>query len=352
MNLYDYTGIIHLHSAYSYDGHASLSSILQDAESCGIDFLMLSDHNHLNARTEGWEGWQGKTLLIVGQEVSPRFNHYLAFNIKTPISYPDDPEGQHPQKYIDEVNKQGGFGIIAHPDHEGAPMFHVKHYCWNDWKISGYAGLGVWDFMTDWQKSLNGYLPSLLSFLLPAYFLKGPRQITLDRWDSLNAIRKTVGIGELDNHASIKKLLGITIVAFPFKKAFRFIRTHILTDKPFSGDNRKDIDLIFRSLLHGRCYFALEYFRPAKGFEFRIDQNGQSFYMGDSFKLSGTANLFVTLPSPARIRILCNGVEWKTVYADRLEAPIEEPGIYRVEAFLKSTWKYRPWIYSNPIFVT
>ena len=340
-----------MHSKYSYDGYASVASIIKDAENCGIDFLMLSDHDHLKAREDGWEGWQGKTLLIVGQEVSPRFNHYLAFNVPSPISFSEDPEGLYPQKYMDEVRKKGGFGIIAHPDHEGAPMFHVKHYSWNDWNVSGYAGISVWDFMTDWQKSLNGYLASLLSFLFPAYFLKGPRQVTLDRWDQLNAVQKTVGIGELDNHASIKKLLGIPFVAFPFKKAFRFVRTHIFTDSPFSGKTSQDIDLVFRALLYGRCYFAMEYFRPAAGFAFRIDQNGQTFYMGDVLKFTGAAQLSVTLPSSARIHIIRNGSEWKTVVTNSLTSSIEEPGVYRVEVFLKSAWKYRPWIFSNPIFI-
>ena len=31
----------------------------------------------------------------------------------------------------------GGFGFIAHPDHEGTAMFHVKHYEWQKWKVSG-----------------------------------------------------------------------------------------------------------------------------------------------------------------------------------------------------------------------
>ncbi len=352
MTRHDYKGVIHFHSSYSFDGHASLPSILKDAANFGIDFLMLSDHDHLKARDEGWEGWHGKTLLIVGQEVSPRFNHYLAFNIQHPIAYPDDPEGQSPQKYLDEINRQGGFGFIAHPDHEGAPMFHVKHYPWTDWNVSGYTGFSVWDFMTDWQKSLSSYLRSLPSFLFPAYFLKGPRQVTLERWDRLNMIRKTVGIGELDNHASIKKLAGLSFVAFPFKKAFRFIATHLLTEKPFSGDSTSDIQLVFQALLAGHCYFALEYFRPATGFQFQIKQDSHLYDMGDALTLGRKAHLSVTLPARARIRIIRNGEEFKTAHTASLTTPISEPGVYRVEVFLKCAWQYRPWIFSNPIFVT
>ena len=351
MKFYDYTGVIHLHSSYSFDGHAPMEDILSAAQKNNIDFLMLTDHDHLQARNEGWEGWQGKTLIIVGEEIAPRFNHYLAFNIKEPIVCSDDPEGKNPQKYIDAVSNQGGFGIIAHPDHEGTEMFHVKHYCWNDWKVNGYKAISVWDFMTDWQKSLLGYVSGLMSFLFPAYFLKGPSRITLERWDTLNQNTKTVGIGELDNHASIKTLLGIPFVAFPFDRAFRFIRTHVLTDRSFSGNSRQDTDMVFQSLIHGRCYFALEYFRPAQGFQFFIEQDNQEFYPGDSFKLLDNAQLSVSCPEKALIRIIRNGSEWLHEAGSHFSAPLKETGVYRVEIFLKSAGKLRPWIFSNPVFI-
>jgi len=227
----------------------------------------------------------------------------------------------------------------------------VKHYCWNDWKVNDYKAISVWDFMTDWQKSLRGYVSGLFSFLFPAYFLKGPGRVTLERWDALNQIKKTVGIGELDNHASVKKLLGISFVAFPFQRAFRFIRTHVLTDRRFSGNSRQDTDMVFQALLHGRCYFALEYFRPAQGFQFFIEHDKQEFYPGDSFKLSKNARLSVSCPEKARIRIIKNGRELLHKVGSHLSEPLQEAGVYRVEAFLKSAGLFRPWIFSNPIFV-
>lgn len=351
MSLSDYRGIIHLHSSFSYDGHASMEKIVAAAQKNGIDFLMLTDHDHLQARNDGWEGWQGKTLVIVGEEIAPRFNHYLAFGIDKPVSFGSDREGKEPQKYIDAANKQGGFGFIAHPDHEGTEMFHVKHYPWTDWKVNAYTGIGVWDFMTDWQKSLDGYFAAFLSFLFPAYFLKGPRRITLERWDNLSQIRKTVGIGELDNHASRKNILGIPFVAFPFNRAFKFISTHILTRQPFSGDSKQDIDQVSQSLLTGCCYLSLDYFHKPNGFRFFIEQEKQEYLMGDSLRFSRSAQLTVSCPKPALIRVIRNGCELTTSISSRLFLPVEEPGIYRAEAYLKSFGKYRPWIYSNPIFV-
>jgi hypothetical protein len=37
--------------------------------------------------------------------------------------------------------------------------------------------------------------------------------------------------------------------------------------------------------------------------------------------------------------------------AENMTLPIGERGVYRVEAYLKVYGKYRPWIFSNPIFV-
>jgi len=352
MSLYDYTGVIHLHSSFSHDGHEPMEEIIQAAARNGIDFLMLTDHDHLRARNEGWEGWQNKTLVVVGEEIAPRFNHYLAFNIREPVVYLEDTEGEDPQKYIDAVNHQGGFGFIAHPDHEGTALFHVKQYSWKKWNIHGYAGISIWDFMTDWQSSLRSYALGLLSFLFPVHFLTGPRKITLERWDALNQVGKTVGIGELDNHASVKKLLGIRFIAFPFDRAFRFIRTHILTDDPFSGDSQKDIDMVYQSLRYGRCYFALEYFRRTIGFQFQMTQGIQEFYMGDSLKLGEKTLLSVSVPSSALIRIIRNGSILQQKTADRLSLPVSQTGVYRVEVYLKATGMFRPWIFSNPIFVT
>jgi hypothetical protein len=351
MKLYDYTGSIHFHSEYSFDGHVGLAKIISAASECGIDFLMLTDHNHLQARDNGWEGWNGRVLLIVGEEISPRFNHYLAFNIKEAIDNPEDAIGVPPQCYINEVNAAGGFGIIAHPDHEGTKTFHVKHYPWTDWSVDRYSGISIWDFMTDWQSSLKRYLPSLISFFFPAFFLHGPRQITLERWDSLNQTKKIVGIGELDNHATIKKIGAIKIEVFPFNRAFKFIHTHIITQEPLSGNSQQDIPLLFNALRHGRCYVAMEYFQPTQGFSFLISQNNKEYSMGDSMFLEDKAQIFISLPVSALVRIIRNGALLNEEVTNNILLPIREEGAYRTEAYLKKYGKYRPWIFSNPIFV-
>ncbi len=351
MKFYDYTGVIHFHSAFSFDGYVGLDKIIDAAAKNGIDFLLLTDHDHLQARDEGWEGWKGKVLLIVGEEIAPRFNHYLAFNIGTPVKTPDDSRDKQPQIYIDAVNAGGGFGFISHPDHEGTKTFHVKHYPWMDWSVDGYAGIGIWDFMTDWQSSLKGYLPSLISFFFPAFFLRGPRRISLERWDSLNQIKKIVGIGELDNHGSIVKIGPVKLTALPFNRAFKFIHTHICTNEPLSGNHQKDIPLLFNALRYGCCYVAMDYFHPSKGFSFLITQNGEEYSMGDSLVMEDRAQICISLPVAALVRIIRDGAVFAEETSKDIILSLRESGVYRVEAYLKRYGKYRPWIFSNPIFV-
>ncbi len=212
---FDYTGAIHIHSAYSFDGRIPVRDILAAAAATGVDFVMLTDHETIQAKTDGLEGWHGKTLLIVGQETASRFHHYLSFGIDIPLTLPPPDADNAPQALIDEVRARGGIGFIAHPDHEGAELFHVKHYPWLDWSVTGYTGMGIWDFMTDWQSSLRGMAQALYSYCFPALVLRGPKRETLARWDCLNRERRVVGIGELDNHATVTMVGGCRFPFFP-----------------------------------------------------------------------------------------------------------------------------------------
>jgi hypothetical protein len=73
--------------------------------------------------------------------------------------------------------------------------------------------------------------------------------------------------------------------------------------------------------------------------------------MGDSFILSDKAELSVTVPKKSLIRVIKNGNVIAEEIKKDLLLTINEPGLYRVEAFIKAYGKFRPWIFSNPIFI-
>ncbi len=349
--MHEYTGIIHFHSEYSSDGRASIPEIIEAARENRIDILMLTDHENLDARHAGQEGWHGPVLLISGEEICPaQFNHYLAFGAPEPLSrfFPRD---TLPQKIIDRVRDEGGIGIIAHPDHEGTELFHVKQYAWKDWPVSGFTGMGIWDFMTDWQSSLSGYFKGLASYFFPAFFLQGPRKATLQRWDELNQISRITGIGELDNHDTPYKFIGRTWSVFPFKKAFRFIRNHFILDKPLNHDNIADISSVYCAIRMGRIFVSLDYFRQARGFRFTVLQDGKELHLGDEQAFTGNAQARVRTPAPGVIRLIRNGGLVAEVKGVSLDLMLREKGVYRVEVYGKSYGISRPWIFSNPIYL-
>lgn len=334
--MFDYCGAIHIHSFYSFDGHRKMDEIIESANRCGLDFIVITDHFSIEAKK--YEGWHKNTLVIAAEEISPRYNHYLAFDIKNAVIV--DKQENNPQKYIDEVNRLGGYGFISHPDHGGNKKFDIKSYRWNDWMnseksefIKNYTGFCIWDLQTDWQETLKNYPTALLSYLMPAYFLKGPRKETLKRWDALNQKEKKYGIGEIDNHESIRRYLGIKFKVFPFDFAFRTIRTHITPDEPFSKSD-SDIEKIHGALKTGKSFVSNDYFSNAKGFQFYREND----------------KITAKIPRAAKIKIIKNGNLFAESFSDTVIVKSDGKGVYRCECYLKK-FGFRPWIFSNPIFV-
>lgn len=347
--MHEYTGIIHFHSEYSSDGRVSIPDIVAAARENNIDILMLTDHENLQARLSGQEGWHGDVLLISGEEICPaQFNHYLAFGLREPMSSMFS-EQTPPQQIIDRVRNEGGIGVIAHPDHEGTELFHVKQYAWKDWQVSGFTGMGIWDFMTDWQSTLTGYGRGMASYFFPAFFLRGPRPETLERWDRLNLRGRLTGIGELDNHDTPRKFLGITWSVFPFRKAFRFIRTHFLLETPLSHDKEADIAAIYEAVRKGRIFVSLDYFKSARDFTFTITMDGKKLHSGDEAELGRSGRANISAPYPGKIRLLRDGNSVTETTGTVLETSVPGKGVYRVEVYNRAFGRFRPWIFSNPI---
>ncbi len=80
--MHDLSCVIHLHSIHS-DGTGTVAQIARAARRNHVDVVLLTDHDTLEARRQGEEGWHDSVLVLVGEEVSPRRrDHYLAFGIE------------------------------------------------------------------------------------------------------------------------------------------------------------------------------------------------------------------------------------------------------------------------------
>jgi hypothetical protein len=342
---YDYRGAVHLHSTYS-DGTGTVDEIMQAANEAGLDYVLLTDHDHLKAAADGHEKWHGSTLLIVGAEITPEYNHYLAYGLPA-----DAPIGQlhekPAQEVIDAVARLGGFGSIAHPDHTGTARFDIRSYAWKDWSVKGFTGMGIWDLMTDWQEVVEEWKggPEIVEQF--AKHLRGPKEATLKRWDELNQKGFVFGVGEIDNHAKRRTHEGQEFVIFPYAEAFKTIANHVVFEEPLPKDPGKAKAAVLAALRAGRFYIGFNYFYDAAGFTFEASDGDTTVGMGGTLTPTEDCELFFELPEEAYAKVICDGqVTWEGEAADRL-VEVEQPGVYRVEAYRDGLM----WIVSNPIVI-
>ena len=330
--MFDYCGAIHIHSSYSFDGLRSIDEIIASAQRCGLDFVVINDHASIESKK--YEGWHGNVLLITGEEITPAKNHYLAFGINKPVVVPKN--DSNPQAYIDEVNRLGGFGFIAHPDHIGNKKFRIKSYSWDNWDVKNFAGISIWDLQTDWQETLTNIPKAVLSFLFPVYFMTGPKKETMKRWDTMNKDTENIkyALGEVDNHEVIKTYFGVIKARiFPFDFAFKTIRTHIVFPEPLTKTGA-DVGKALAAIKNGFSYVSNDYFKNASGFRF----------------YGKNRNIIAEIPGRGLIKIIKNGEEIFRSLSDHAEISGAGKGVYRCEVYLKKI-KYYPWIFSNPVVV-
>lgn len=338
---YDYTGVLHIHTIYSGDSSAELSDILDCAKKFAVDFVLITDHNSLGYKSK--EGWYDGILVLVGEEISPPGgNHYLALDIKRLIK-----PSSKPQEFIDEVLDQGGFGFIEHPFFYGNHHLHpfsIKPSPWSDWSVNGFTGISIFNYTSDGGERMRLYsFPIFYAF--PGLDKDRPNDKTINKWDELNLSRKTVGIGTVDAHLYWVKIGFFYAPAWPFSYYFNSIRTHILSNSPLSPET------VYSSLKNGHCYISHNYLRNPKGFLFWAENKDSKVIMGDEIEFKGDTKLYVYSPLQAKIKLLRNGTPILEKITNYLEYPVESSGIYRVETSIYHRLFWKPWVYTNPIYV-
>ena len=203
---YDYAGALHVHSTYS-DGAGTVGEIAQAANRSGLDFLMLCDHSSLQARADGQDGWRGRTLILIGTEITTDTGHLLALDV------PDDflPASGDAVEAQRAIRDSGGLGFVALP-------CDMKDH-WRDFdRLQEGIGLEVFNLSAIARTKIN--LPALAEVWrryhgpspLRAFHLVSARPSReLRLWDGLMApprpglpARRVVGIGSLDAHAVMK----------------------------------------------------------------------------------------------------------------------------------------------------
>ena len=336
VRLFEYSGVVHVHSLYS-DGTGGIPDILNAGRSTGLDFIVLTDHNTLRARAEGWEGRHGDLLLIVGEEITSRQGHCLAIGTTTRVNHRQPPDG-----VIRDIVAQQGLSFLAHPHGVYRPFFSTRDHSWRDWSVNSYTGLEIWSYMFDWASKFR-YYRFLRHYRDPHGGISGPFAETLRKWDRLCQKTRIVGIGGVDAHA--RRYLPLPFTVFPYAELFGTLRTRVLMREPLTGPAAEDIRRILLALAHGHCFTSYDLLQSAEGTRFASTDG--ALLMGDEARFEGPVELEVRLPAEAHLTVLRDGRPVQTRLAPHCVFPADSPGVYRVEASRDG----RPWIFTNPIYL-
>jgi hypothetical protein len=343
--MHDLSCVVHLHSTHS-DGTGTVPEIAQAARKAEVDVVLLTDHDTLEAKRQGEEGWHGAVLVLVGEEISPLgHDHYLAFGIDDEIRH----RGMSPADICRAVSDAGGFGFAAHPWSSGSERFKRLGTGMPFSDLDAADGVELWSFVTDTAERLRSVREALRFAATPDRVVDHPPERNMSEWDRLGSARRVPAIAGLDAHQFGVRVGPLVMRAMGYARSFRQLRTHVLCDAPPRGELEPDREQVYAALREGRCYMAMDVHAPARGFRFWAQGPQGELPMGAEAP-AGRYALHAVLPAPARLRMLRDGVEIATRQAPALVVDVDEPGVYRVEARLERHGRERTWVISNPIY--
>jgi hypothetical protein len=347
--LHDLSAVVHVHSTYS-DGTATVPELLDAAREARAGALLLSDHDTLAARRDGWEGTHAGVFLMVGEEISSRTGHYLAFGTEGETPH----RGRSATEIASAVRAAGGVGFAAHPFSRGGRMLVpalarrvVRPHGWPALADPGGCdGIELWSLTTDAAESWRTPREALRGLRRQEETVAaGPPPRHLRAWDALSARRRVPAIGGLDGHQPGLRLRGRVRSPLPHDRTFRLLRTHLLCARPLGGEAGADAVAILEALRAGSAWVHSPAAGDAEGARMWAEAPGGLVAMGAEAAV-GRAVLRVRLPRPATLTVRRDGAGiLRTTPVGSLDVDIEAPGAYRVEARIDG----RFWLLSNPV---
>jgi PHP domain len=335
-------GACHIHTYYS-DGDCSVEELLCAAESAGLDFAVITDHDSLAAQREGWQGVHKATDLIIGAEITPhRKGHVLALGVTHCAGYGAAPG----EAALDGILEQGGFCLVAHPGGLKRPSLRLSQAPWHRWDHPAIRGMEIWSYIHSWIQEVHWwrFAQAHPIYRFPERHVKGPHADVLRLWDTLGRVRPYAGIAGLDCHTKLIPLINARIFEQSF--LFRTIRNHVFIPAGISESER--IRATLDALSRGRLFIAHDILADSRGTQCYGElPDGDRMNMGEERPFQPGIACRLKLPHKAEITWVVNGEPRLTQTATELTATPLSPGVHRFEATLDG----RPWLYTNPFYL-
>jgi hypothetical protein len=344
---------LHMHTRYS-DGSGNHQDIAAAALRCGLDAVVITDHNVLVHGVEGYvrEG-RRKLLMLVGEEVhdqdrDPQKNHLLVFGVDHEVAT----LAGEPPVLIKAIRDAGGLSFIAHPVDPAAKAFGQHDISWEDWSVTNFTGIELWNALSELKTLVPTKLHGALYAFFPSLVAHRPIAAVLRKWDELLLHTRVVAIGGSDAHALHLRMGSIGRTIYPYDFHFSAINTHAIIPTELTGDADTDRRLVYEALGAGHCFVGYDLPLSTRGFRFIGHGREAIAGMGDEISARGGVTLQAHIPAEAEIRLVHNGKlirVAKKAYA--LTHLAEQPGVYRIEVYRRYRSIQRGWIFSNPIYV-
>ncbi len=345
---------LHIHTNYS-DGSLPHAEVAKAAMKRGLDAILITDHN---IRPEGLQGYyhegEKKVLVMIGEEIhnqarQPQKSHLLVFGADQDLAgFANDP-----QVLIHKVNEAGGISFLAHPYDPAMPAFGEDNISWDDWDVTGYTGIELWNGFSELKLRAHSKWQAVLYAFFPEFIAHQPPQETITIWDNLLVSgHKIAAIGGSDSHASHYHMGPVHKTIFPYEFHFHTINTHVLQESALTGDAEIDSRSLLNALKQGHTFVGYDLPASTCGFLFEIETNNSSVIMGDEIKYQPNLELKIHLPNSAECRLIKDGkvlASWNNKMD--ITHVVENKGVYRVECYRRYLGLKRGWIFSNPIYI-
>lgn len=328
-HLHDWKGIVHCHGWLSHDSTGTREEILDACAHCGIQFVVMTDHQTEESIRDGLRGMHEDTLFLVGAEVRSPQGTLLAFPLVKPLR-----RWQHVALLAKEAAAQGALAFVCHAE------------LWKaEWDTADLTGVELVNLHAGaMTQGYGGTLATALFLpirsLLERICVRDPKVFAA--WDrQLAKGRPYTPVGGDDAHANVRVFgpLGGTIGSY--REVFATLSTHVLAE-------RLDEESLVEAFRAGRTYVSFDIYGEGTGFDFRAEGGGAPVFGGGAIATGPGVQLRVHTPADGRIRLLRDGVEVRRQDGRELMLTAPAPGVYRVE--VETTAGY-PWLFSSSILV-
>ncbi len=376
----DVRALLHVHSAFSHDSRGTIEEIIAAAKEAGVGVIMFSEHpaSHYDYVIDGHQGFKDDVLLIPGAETEG----YLAYPRHSIQAEPPTDK----QAFADRVRKADGLIFLCHLEER------------MDWDIAGLTGNEIYNTHADFKDETKfiAALRSPLGLLTLATTVRRyPQEVFgalldypadyLKRWDELCQQARHTGVSANDAHHNqayrgritedgkiqledalgqklakldpnsippLKLLVGnkqpgdliFELDLDPYARSFRHVSTHLLLSEVTAQD-------VWDALENSRAYVAFDWLADPTGFVYQAMQGDMRWPLGSEVPLGEGLRLQAEAPLVAHFKVIRNGDIVHEADSRAIDVPIDQPGVYRVEAWLTLAAEPRPWILTNPIYV-